>query len=97
MLETIEAIYENGIFKPLGPVDLPEGSHVQINAYKLAISLEEQIRQQLLDSGSTAAEAERVLDNLRLLWSSYETLTKEQQLELEKARLDQKHFFDQAP
>lgn len=32
MLETIEAIYENGTFKPLHPVDLPEGTHVQINA-----------------------------------------------------------------
>ena len=94
MLETIEAIYENGIFKPLGPVDLPEGSHVRVNAIKSAIPLEEQIRQQLLDSGRTAAEAERVLNNLHLLWSSYETLTKEQQLELEKARLDHTHFFD---
>lgn len=32
MLETIEAIYENGTFKPLHPIDLPEGTHVQINA-----------------------------------------------------------------
>ncbi len=31
MLETIEAIYENGTFKPLHPVDLPEGTHVQVN------------------------------------------------------------------
>ncbi|GEM_PF-1778404 len=30
MLETIEAIYENGIFKPLHPVDLPEGTRVTI-------------------------------------------------------------------
>lgn len=31
MLETIEAIYENGTtFKPLQPVDLPEGTHVQV-------------------------------------------------------------------
>jgi len=26
-MATITAIYENGIFRPLGPVDLPEGSH----------------------------------------------------------------------
>lgn len=30
MLETIEAIYENGTFKPLHPVDLPEGTRVTI-------------------------------------------------------------------
>lgn len=31
MLETIEAIYENGTFKPLHPVDLPEGTPVQVS------------------------------------------------------------------
>ena len=31
MLETIEAIYENGTFKPLQPVGLPEGTHVQVS------------------------------------------------------------------
>jgi predicted DNA-binding antitoxin AbrB/MazE fold protein len=31
MLETIEAIYENGTFKPLQPVDLPEGTPVQVS------------------------------------------------------------------
>ncbi len=97
MLETIEAIYENGTFKPLQPVDLPEGSHVQIHANRAALSLEEQIRQQLLAKGSTLTEAERILDNLRLLWSSYDTLTEEQKVELENARLDQEHFFDHQP
>lgn len=32
MLEAIEAIYENGTFKPLHPVDLPEGTRVTIAA-----------------------------------------------------------------
>jgi predicted DNA-binding antitoxin AbrB/MazE fold protein len=94
MLETIEAIYENGIFKPLQPVHLPEGTHVQIQANPTARSLEAQIRQQLLANGSTPTEAERILDNLRLLWSSYDTLTDEQKTEVENARLDQQHFFD---
>jgi predicted DNA-binding antitoxin AbrB/MazE fold protein len=31
MLETIETIYENGTFKPLHPVDLPEGTPVQVS------------------------------------------------------------------
>jgi predicted DNA-binding antitoxin AbrB/MazE fold protein len=97
MLETIEAIYENGTFKPLQPVDLPEGGHVQIQANPTAISLEAQIRQQLLANGSSPTEADRILDNLRLLWSSYDTLTAEQKNELENARLDQKHFFDHQP
>ena len=97
MLETIEAIYENGMFKPLHPVDLPEGSHVQVHAHLATPSLDEKIRQELLANGSSPTEAERILDNLRLLWSSYETLTEEQKAEMENARLDQKHFFDHLP
>src|SRR5262249_3834342 len=30
MSQTIEAIYENGIFRPLSPVDLPEGTRVRV-------------------------------------------------------------------
>ena len=29
-MTTIQAIYENGVFRPLGPVDLPEGSSVRV-------------------------------------------------------------------
>jgi len=29
-MPTITAIYENGVFRPTGPVDLPEGSTVRI-------------------------------------------------------------------
>ena len=29
-MATITAIYENGVFRPLSPVDLPEGSTVRI-------------------------------------------------------------------
>ncbi|MBL8207197.1 MAG: antitoxin family protein [Blastocatellia bacterium] len=46
MLETIEAIYENGTFKPLHPVDLPEGTPVRVNA-------------DVVVPQSTAAEAQR--------------------------------------
>lgn len=31
-MPTITAIYENGVFRPLGPVDLPEGTLVQVQA-----------------------------------------------------------------
>lgn len=30
MPKTIEAIYENGVFKPLGPVPLPERSRIRL-------------------------------------------------------------------
>jgi predicted DNA-binding antitoxin AbrB/MazE fold protein len=30
MSKVIEAVYENGVFRPLGPVMLPEGEHVQV-------------------------------------------------------------------
>jgi predicted DNA-binding antitoxin AbrB/MazE fold protein len=30
MSKTIEAIYENGVFRPLEPVSLPEGEHVRV-------------------------------------------------------------------
>ena len=30
MSKVIEAIYENGVFRPLEPVTLPEGEHVEV-------------------------------------------------------------------
>ena len=30
MSKMIEAVYENGVFRPLEPVTLPEGEHVQV-------------------------------------------------------------------
>lgn len=30
MSKIIEAVYENGVFRPLEPVTLPEGEHVQV-------------------------------------------------------------------
>lgn len=30
MSETLEAVYENGVFRPLGEITLPEGEHVFI-------------------------------------------------------------------
>ncbi len=29
-MKPIRAIYENGVFRPLDPVDLPEGCHVEL-------------------------------------------------------------------
>lgn len=97
MLETIEAIYENGMFKPLHSVDLPEGTRVTIAPAAPTAQTDEVVRQQLLADGASPDEAARILANLRLLWSSYDTLTEEQKVELGKARLDQEHFFDRQP
>lgn len=93
MLETIEAIYENGVFKPLRPVNLPEGARVLVEAEVQSSDSIEQIRQQLLANGANFEEVERILTNLKLLWSSYDSLTEEQKMSLEKTRLDQENFF----
>lgn len=30
MRQTVDAVYENGVFKPLNPPELPEGQHVRL-------------------------------------------------------------------
>lgn len=97
MTQTIEAVYENGIFKPVSPVDWPEGVRVRVETKPVADDTEELIRRTLLADGTDPAKVERILDNLRLLWSSYEGLTEEQKEILEQARLDQKNFFEREP
>jgi len=34
-MPTIRAIYENGVFRPLDPVDLPEGTKVQLQVLRI--------------------------------------------------------------
>lgn len=94
MSQMIEAIYENGIFRPLSPVDLPEGTRVRVETADAPVDVDEQMRQQLLADGATPEEAERILDNFRLLWLSYDTLTEEQKEAMEESRLDQQNFFN---
>lgn len=94
MSRTIVAIYEDGIFKPLRPVDLPEGTRVRVEAEESSSDSDEQLRKQLLTEGATEEEAARILENFRLLWDSYETLTEEQKELLEGSRLNQKNFFN---
>lgn len=92
MSQTIEAVYEDGVFKPLQPVHLPEGTTVEIEPP--AIDVEEFIRQRLQAEGTSLAQIENALDKLRPLWESYASLTDEQRSILEEARFDQEHFFD---
>ena len=43
MSKTIEAVYENGVFRPLEAVMLPEGEHVQVTVPEVT----EEIRRRL--------------------------------------------------
>jgi len=97
MSRRIEAIYEKGVFRPLAPVDLPEGTRVFVEADTSPFDPEAQIREQLIADGASAEEADKILDNFRLLWGSYDTLTEDQKEALEQSRLDQEHFFDRQP
>jgi predicted DNA-binding antitoxin AbrB/MazE fold protein len=54
MNKTIEAIYENGVFRPLEPVTLPEGERVQVNVPE--VSAEIQRRLASLDTFEAAFE-----------------------------------------
>jgi predicted DNA-binding antitoxin AbrB/MazE fold protein len=93
MSGTIEAIYENRVFRPITPVNLPEGTRVFIEAEVVQTDIEKQIREQLLAEGANPKEVEKIIDNFRLLWSSYDTLTGEQKESLEQARLDKRILF----
>jgi predicted DNA-binding antitoxin AbrB/MazE fold protein len=97
MSETIEAMYENGMFRPITPVNLPEGTRVFINAEIIQPDVEAQIREQLLADGANPKEIEKIIDNFRLFWSSYDTVTEEQKESLERARMDQENLFVRRP
>jgi predicted DNA-binding antitoxin AbrB/MazE fold protein len=43
MSKTVEAVYEKGMFRPLEPVALPEGEHVQI----IVPEISEEVRKRL--------------------------------------------------
>lgn len=43
MTQTIEAIYENGVFRPLEPVTLPEGEHVQITVPEITAEVQQRL------------------------------------------------------
>jgi predicted DNA-binding antitoxin AbrB/MazE fold protein len=92
-METIAAIYKDGVFKPLRPVSLPEGTQVRVEAEIALEDLDEAIRQQLLAAGATTDDAGRIIANFHLLWNSYDTLTKAEKAALEGSRLDEGNFF----
>lgn len=93
MSQTIEAIYEGGIFRPIGPVHLPSGTRVRVEVELTAAEVEEMIRREALSQGADPAEVERILENMRLLWHSYDALTTEQKAALD-SMLDRRHSCD---
>jgi|ERR1022692_464145 predicted DNA-binding antitoxin AbrB/MazE fold protein len=95
-METIAAIYENGVFRPLRRVHLPEGTYVRVETGDAQVDLGADISKHLLADGATPEEAARITDNLRLLWDTYDSLTDEQKETLAGSRLDQANFFDRS-
>jgi predicted DNA-binding antitoxin AbrB/MazE fold protein len=43
MSKIVEAVYENGVFRPLEPVALVEGEHVRVHLPELTPSLQERL------------------------------------------------------
>jgi len=43
MSKTIEAVYENGVFRPLEPVPLPDGEHVQVTVPEAPIEIQRRL------------------------------------------------------
>jgi predicted DNA-binding antitoxin AbrB/MazE fold protein len=93
-METISAVYEDGVFKPLRPVALLPGARVRVEAEPTTADLAERTYQQLLSEGATADEARSIVDNFRLAWDVYDSLTEEQQKGLDDCRIDQVNFFN---
>jgi predicted DNA-binding antitoxin AbrB/MazE fold protein len=93
-METISAVYEDGVFKPLRPVALPPGARVRVEAEPTTADLAERTYQQLLAEGATPNEARRIVDNFRLAWDVYDSLTEEQKTGLDDCRIDQVNFFN---
>jgi predicted DNA-binding antitoxin AbrB/MazE fold protein len=60
MPKPIEAVFENGVFRPLSTVDLPEHTHVQIVPAESASTSEDEltIEDRLAQIGNEASSAE---------------------------------------
>jgi predicted DNA-binding antitoxin AbrB/MazE fold protein len=97
MSQTIEAVYEDGVFRPLTPVTLASGTRVLVKAPhepQTAAELDEWIRQELSAEGAAPEEIEKAVASLRQLRQCFEGLTEEQLRMLDGVRLDQVNFFN---
>jgi predicted DNA-binding antitoxin AbrB/MazE fold protein len=93
-MEPITAIYEDGVFKPTGPVTLPEGAQVRVDLEVRVDERDERIRARLLAQGTTREAADKILANFHLAWDAYDSLTAEQKQALDECHLDQVDFFN---
>jgi predicted DNA-binding antitoxin AbrB/MazE fold protein len=93
-MEPITAVYEGGVFKPTGPVALPEGAQVRVEAEAGSGGRDERIRQHLIAQGATRERADEILANFHLAWDAYDSLTHEQKKAVDDCRLDQVNFFN---
>jgi predicted DNA-binding antitoxin AbrB/MazE fold protein len=51
MTRTVEAVYENGVFKPLEPIELPEGQRVEVTIpYIFRPITEEEVEERLRET-----------------------------------------------
>lgn len=83
MSQTIEAIYENGVFRPLEPVNLPEGAPVQVAPQTFPV--EEYVRERLLAEGVDPEKIESALASLRPAWRAFANLAPEEEAALKEA------------
>lgn len=67
---------------------------MRVEAEETSSDSEEQLRKQLIAEGASQEDVARIIENFRLLWDSYETLTEEQKEILDRSRMDQKNFFN---
>jgi predicted DNA-binding antitoxin AbrB/MazE fold protein len=93
-MEPITAIYEDGVFKPTGPVALPEGAQVRVETENGSDGRDERIRRHLLAQGATRERADEILANFHVAWDAYDSLSDEQKSALHDCRLDQVNFFN---
>ena len=68
MSRTIEAVYENGVFRPLEAVTLPEGEHVQVTVPEVT----EEIRRRLAALDTFEASLENLTEEQ---WQRFDEAT----------------------
>jgi predicted DNA-binding antitoxin AbrB/MazE fold protein len=96
MSQTIDAIHENGMFKPLSPVELPERTHVRLDVEPSTTDLDEHVRRELLAKGVPPEAIETALATLHQLTQCVEGLTEEQLRIMDEARTRPSQFFQSA-
>lgn len=64
-MNTISAIYENGLFRPLGPVTLPEGTRVVVETEEIVAERVRAARRRVFDSLNRSSDSGIASDVLK--------------------------------